>query len=117
MPHTRLTERAAAVDPVGVEVDLGDQVGQHGVPDRALRGRSLEGLVVPGLRDTDYLACDLNGEVVRGDQLDGRVPPCGLVSSLSSSIARRLISSSACSSAMCFLALASSAFSAVLRPG
>jgi len=44
------------------------------------------------MRPTD--ARDLDGHPVRGQYFDGRVPPLGLVSSFSSSVARRLIASS-----------------------
>jgi hypothetical protein len=107
----------AAVDAVGLDMDLGDQVGQHRVSDRALRWRALAMLIEPGLRDAEDLARDLDRHRLCGHHFDGRVPPFGLVSSLRSSAARRLIASSASSSAIRFFAFASSAFSAVLRPG
>jgi hypothetical protein len=110
-------DATGAVDAVRVQMDLGDQVGQHRVPDRSLSGDSLEVLVVPGLRYAQDPAGDLSWVVLGGYHLDGRVTPCGRVSSLSNSIARRLTSSSASSAAMRFLAEASSAFSTVVRPG
>lgn len=106
----------AAIDPVGFGVDLGDQIGQHGVPDRAFGWRALALLVEPGFRDAEDSAGDLDGELVRGDQLERRVSPFGLVSSLRTSTARRVTSSSVSSSAMRFMAAANSALSAVVGP-
>ena len=65
------------VSAVGLEVDLGDQVGQHRVTDRALRWCSVALLVEPRLQYVAHPASDLNWPPLRGDHFDRRVPPLG----------------------------------------
>lgn len=108
---------ASAVDPVALGVDLSDQVGQHRVPDGALGRRPTALLVEAGLGDSEDSAGDLHRPVLSGDHFDRRVPPFGLASSFRRSTARWAIASSVSSSAILFFAAASSAFSAVVRPG
>jgi len=106
-----------AVGAVGLQVDLGDQVGQHRVAHRPFRWCSASLLVEPRLRDAKHPAGNLNWSPFRGDHFDRREPTFGLVSSLSRSTARCAIASSFSSSENRFLAAASSPFSRVLKPG
>ena len=56
--------------------------------------------VVAGLGDAAHAARELHGEAMRGDHLDGRESPFGLVVPFSSSAALRWMASSGSSSRM-----------------
>jgi hypothetical protein len=109
-------------------VDLTDLIGQPGVTDSPRRGWPILPGVVARLRHAQHATGGLHRQVVCGHQLDGRVPPFGSACSLSSSVARRWIATSASSSRIRFLrrgqlrafgrrrARFESAFDAVLTP-
>src|SRR5581483_3979710 len=97
-------------------MDLPDEVGQPGVPDRAGRGRAVLAVVVARLGDVEHAADELDGQALCRHYFRRREPPFGPTSSFSNSTARRLTASSASKSAMRFLAAVSSAFSPLVSP-
>ena len=97
-------------------MDLADEIGQPRVANRSFRRWPRSPRVEPGLRDVEDSARELRGETLGDHHVDGREPPFGPTSSLSSSVARRCTASSASSSRMRLRAATSSAFSRRRHP-
>jgi hypothetical protein len=112
--------RVDATSPVAgpaVEVHPTDQLGDECVPDRRSRGWAIMLGVVAGFRDREHAAGEQDGAAYCGHHFDRREAPFGPLRSVSSSEARRWISSSASSSRIRRLAAVSSARSGDVRPG
>ena len=93
-----------------------DDLRQPSVTEFPRRRHTVQPPVVAGDGNAQNAASDLDRVPFRGDHLDRRVRPFGLVSSFRSSVARRWIASSVSSSRIRRFAAASSACSAVVTP-
>jgi len=109
-----------APDPVGAsrrDVHRPDHVGEPDVADRTSRRRAQTSSVIPGLGDVEHATREFHRQAIRGDHLDGRESPFGLVVPFNNSAAFRWIASSASSSRIRRRAAANSARSPEARPG
>jgi hypothetical protein len=98
--HDLAAKPQLGVDPAGAvgaaraPVDLGDQVGQPGVADRAGRRRSGPPVVVARHRHAHHPAGQLDGDALAGHHPDRFEAALGGTTSRSSSMARRVARSS-----------------------